>query len=167
MLACLCFADRCITKEGYSIVQEIQNLFTEYLENVLKENHFRRKHLFGKVLLFLTDLRTYTAYFDFHVDNLFGSFKYTLPLTADVSLFMSAQGLSYDAAQPSCDDAPPAKRVRELLIGNSMNANTAQTDSCFEDIDLDEIVNDRSSDNLVNEIERDKERLTFDKDNRY
>ena len=153
MCLLVCFADRCITKEGYNIVQEIQNLFTEYLENVLKENHLRSKHLFGKVLLFLTDLRTYTAYFDFHADNLLSSFKYALPLTADVSLFMSAQGLSYDAAQPSCDDAPPAKRVRELLIGNSTDGNTAQTDSSFEDTDLDEIVNDRSFDILVNEIE--------------
>ena len=152
MLACLCFADRCITKEGYRMVQEIQKIFTEYLQNILKENHPKSKNLFGKVLLFLTDLRTYTAYFDFHVDNLLNSFKYTLPITAEVSLFMSAQGLSYDAAQPSCDDAPPAKRVRELLTGSSTDCNTVQTNSCFEDINLDEIINDQSS-TTMNEME--------------
>ena len=53
--------DHCVTEKGSKIVQSIQLMFTEYLQDIVADNHPERPHLFGQMLLFLTDLRTYNS----------------------------------------------------------------------------------------------------------
>ena len=115
--------DRCKTQRGSRIVEEIQLMFVEYLQEILEEHQPSRAHLFGKILLFLTDMRTYTAYFDYYLPEMYKTFRHAVPVSADTLSLTSGEGLAHEPSFPSCDDAPPAKRVKELLTGNSLNVD--------------------------------------------
>ena len=93
-------------------------MFTECLQDVVADNHPDRPRLFGQMLLFLTDLRTYTAYSDYYLKEIIKTFKHALHLTRRELAMLSDDGLAYEASLPSCDDAPIAKRVKELLLGD-------------------------------------------------
>ena len=110
--------DRCVTEKGSKIVQDVQLMFAESLKEIVEDNHPDRPQLFGKMLLILTDLRTYTAYSDYYLKEIIKTFKHALHLTSSQFAMISDDGLAYEASRPSSDDAPIAKRVKELLLSD-------------------------------------------------
>ena len=108
----------------------------QHLEDLVKKNHPENRRLFGKLLLFLTDLRSYTASFDFHTEGILKNFKYALPLPLEIVHMLSGEGLAYEPSEPRGNDAPPARRVKELLLGHPVDTQMNETSDCCLDVDL-------------------------------
>ena len=112
--------DRCVTEKGSKIVQSIQPMLTEYLQDIVADNHPDRPRLFGQMLLFSTDMRTNTGFCDYYLKEIIKTFKHALHLTYSQLAMIADDGLAYEASRPSCDDAPPVKRVKQLLLSDSV-----------------------------------------------